>query len=93
MEQVAIRAWGNSQGIRITKEMMDKMGLKISDLLDIEATDNEIILRKAFKHKSFEERMAEYNNEISVCDFDWGEPLGREIRVCLNMIEKIYMKY
>ena len=30
-------------------------------------------------HKSFEERLAEYNGEISVCDFDWGEPMGREL--------------
>jgi hypothetical protein len=28
---------------------------------------------KTFKHRSFEERLAEYNGEISVCDFDWGE--------------------
>ena len=30
-------------------------------------------------HKSFEERLAEYGGEITVCDFDWGEPKGREI--------------
>ncbi len=30
-------------------------------------------------HKSFEERLAEYNGEIAVCDFDWGEPVGREM--------------
>jgi antitoxin MazE len=38
-----------------------------------------IILRKSFKHKTFKERLAEYNGEISVCDFDWGEPVGKEI--------------
>lgn len=26
-----------------------------------------------FKHKSFEERLNEYNGKITVCDFDWGE--------------------
>ena len=31
------------------------------------------------KYKTFEERVAEYNGEISVCDFDWGEPVGKEI--------------
>ncbi len=34
MEQVAIRSWGNSQGIRIPKDILDKMQLKISDVLD-----------------------------------------------------------
>ena len=29
--------------------------------------------RKQFVHKTFEERLAEYNGEISICDFGWGE--------------------
>ena len=79
MEQVAIRSWGNSQGIRIPKNILDKMQLKISDVLDIEVKDDTIILKKQFVHRTFEERLAEYNGEITVCDFDWGEPAGREI--------------
>lgn len=46
-EQVMIRQWGDSQGIRIPK----------------------------FKHKTFEERLAEYHGEISVGDFDWGDDI------------------
>ena len=79
MEQVAIRSWGNSQGIRIPKNILDKMQLKISDVLNIEVKDDTIILKKQFVHRTFEERLAEYNGEITVCDFDWGEPAGREI--------------
>ena len=79
MEQVAIRAWGNSQGIRIPKDILEMMQLKNSDILNIEVIDDAIVLRKQFVHKSFEERLAAYNGEISVCDFDWGEPVGREI--------------
>ncbi len=79
MEQVAIRAWGNSQGIRIPKDILEKLNLKVSDILDIEIDNDSIILKKPFVHKTFEERLAEYNGEISVCDFDWGEPIGREM--------------
>lgn len=79
MEQVTIRSWGNSQGIRIPKDILEKMQLKVSDVLDIEIENDKIVLRKQFVHKSFEERLAEYNGEISVCDFDWGDPVGREI--------------
>ncbi len=79
MEQVAIRAWGNSQGIRIPKDILEKLNLKVSDVLDIEIENDSIVLRKQFVHKTFEERLAEFNGEISVCDFDWGEPVGREI--------------
>ena len=79
MERVAIRSWGNSQGVRIPKNILEQMQLKISDVLDLEVKDDAIVLRKQFVHKSFEERLAEYNGEITVCDFDWGEPVGREI--------------
>ena len=79
MEHAVIRSWGNSQGIRIPKDILVKMDLKVSDVLDIEIENDSIVLRKQFVHKSFEERLAEYNGEITICDFDWGEPVGREI--------------
>lgn len=31
------------------------------------------------KHKTFEERVAEYGGKVSVCDFEWGEPAGGEM--------------
>ncbi len=77
--EVAIRSWGNSQGIRIPKEILDRMQLKVSDKLDVTIENDSIVLKKAFSHKTFEERLAEYNGEISICDFEWGEPAGREL--------------
>ena len=32
-----------------------------------------------FEHKSFGERLKEYDGEIEVYEFDWGKPEGREI--------------
>lgn len=79
MDQVAIKAWGNSQGIRIPKDILDQLQLKVSDILEIEIENDAIVLRKQFKHKTFEERLAEYNGKISACDFDWGDPKGKEL--------------
>ena len=79
MEQAAIRAWGNSQGIRISRKVMEQLDLKVSDVLDISVENNALVLRKSFNHKKFEDRLAEYNGEITVSSFDWGEPAGREL--------------
>lgn len=79
MEQVAIKSWGNSQGIRISKKVLDALDLKVSDVLDVIVENNSIVLRKNFKHKTFEERLAEYDGKIEVCEFEWGEPVGREM--------------
>ncbi|MBR1599766.1 MAG: AbrB/MazE/SpoVT family DNA-binding domain-containing protein [Lachnospiraceae bacterium] len=78
-QQVAIKPWGNSQGIRIPKNILEKLNIEVSDVLQIGVENDSIVLRKAFKHKTFEERVAEYNGEISICDFDWGEPEGKEL--------------
>lgn len=78
-EQVTVRPWGNSQGIRIPKNILEKLNIGISDTLQIEIEDDAIVLKKTFKHKTFEERVAEYDGKISVCDFDWGEPVGKEL--------------
>jgi antitoxin MazE len=79
MDQVAIRTWGNSQGIRIPKDILEKMQLKTMDILDISIENDAIVLRKRFRHKNFEERLAEYEGKISVTDFNWGKPKGREL--------------
>ncbi|WP_167541207.1 hypothetical protein [Pseudobutyrivibrio ruminis] len=34
---------------------------------------------KLFEHKSFSERLKEYDGEIEVYEFDWGESVGREM--------------
>ncbi len=79
MKQVAIRAWGNSQGIVLPKELMNELGLKVSDVLELEIEDQSIILRKSYKHKKFEERLEAYGGAISTIQYDWGTPKGREL--------------
>ena len=79
MEQVTLRPWGNSQGICIPKKILNELDIQVSDTLQIDVRNESIVLTKAFKHKSFEERLQEYDNPISVYPFDWGEPEGREI--------------
>ena len=79
MTQVAVKQWGNSQGIRIPKSILDELGVGVSDMLQMCVEDGAIVLRKSYKHKTFEERLAEYDNKISACEYDWGEPQGKEI--------------
>ncbi len=79
MHQVTVKKWGNSQGVRIPKEILDEMNIHISDVLQLEVSDNSIILKKVFQHKTYEQRVAENGGEVSSFIYDWGEPLGREV--------------
>lgn len=74
-----IKAWGNSQGIRLSKSVLAQANIEINDTVQIEASENVIILRKVFRHKTFEERLAEYDGKMDIQNFDWGEPAGREM--------------
>lgn len=79
MSEVTVTSWGNSQGIRIPKAVLDRLNIHVSDTLQMDVKNDTIVLRKKLPHKSFEERLADYNGEISVYSYDWGEPEGREI--------------
>ena len=79
ISQTTVKAWGNSQGIRLRKSVLAQANIEINDTVQIEASENVIILRKVFRHKTFEDRLAEYDGIIEVQNFDWGEPAGREM--------------
>ena len=47
-----VKAWGNGQGVRFSKEILDPAGIHIDDILDVQIKDGSIILTKKFKHKT-----------------------------------------
>ena len=78
--QTQVKAWGNSQGIRIPKEILQTAGISLEEILDITVTNGVITLAKAMKHKTLEERAAEYNGQLNLDgEYDWGTPVGREV--------------
>ena len=78
--QTQVKAWGNSQGIRIPKEILQTAGISLEEILDISVTNGVITLVKTIKHKTLEERAAEYNGQLNLDgEYDWGTPVGREV--------------
>lgn len=75
-----VKAWGNSQGIRIPQEILKEIRIKTNDFLEIEVVNDEIILRKKDRHRTLAERIAKAGGSLEhVSEYDWGEPVGREI--------------
>ncbi|MCR5594628.1 MAG: AbrB/MazE/SpoVT family DNA-binding domain-containing protein [Lachnospiraceae bacterium] len=78
--QTQVKAWGNSQGIRLPKEVLQEASFSLDDYLDIKVSEGMITLVKPFRHQTLEERAAMYGGELSLDgEFDWGKPVGREI--------------
>ena len=52
MASTAVKQWGNSAGVRISKEILEKSNIQIDDVLDIKtALNGTITLQKRNKKK------------------------------------------
>lgn len=75
-----VKEWGNSQGIRLPKEILKSAGIALNDILDVTVSDGVITLAKPFRHVTLEERAAEFGGKLMLDgEYDWGEPVGREV--------------
>ena len=78
--QVQVKEWGNGQGIRLSKEILKSAGISLNEVLDVKVSNGVITLMKPFRHKTLEERAAEFNGKLMLDgEYDWGEPVGREV--------------
>ena len=78
--KVTLKRWGNSQGIRLSKDILDESGISIDDILDVEVSEGRIILVKPFRHKTLEERAAKFGGRLNLDgEDDWVTPEGREV--------------
>ena len=75
-----VKKWGNSQGIRLSKEILKSAGIEVNDILDITVSHGSITLSKPFRHKTLEERAEEFDGNLMLDgEYDWGDPVGREV--------------
>lgn len=86
--QTIIRRWGNSQGIRLSKEILSQMNLKEDDTIGISIYDGKMTIEKVNKTKylNLAERLeAFYKRPIdeiyveNTQEVDVGDPKGNEI--------------
>lgn len=78
--EVQLKEWGNSQGIRFSKDVLREAGFACNDTLYMDVSDGVIVLSKLRRHKTLEERVAENGGKLNLNgEYDWGDPVGREI--------------
>ena len=78
--QTQIVKWGNGQGIRIPKTILQDLGIHINDYFKVTVEGERIILEKTFRHQTLEERAEAFGGKLGPYEeFEWGEPEGREV--------------
>lgn len=83
--EATIAKWGNSQGIRIPRTLMEQMNLNLNDKVEISVADNIMCIKKSRQYQNLKERMEAFYNEpienifVQSTEEDWGAPTGNEV--------------
>jgi len=77
-----VQKWGNSQGVRIPKTILDELLLKEDDQVELSTENDAIIIKKATRKRrakvSLEELFANYSGSYTSEEWDTGKPVGKE---------------
>lgn len=74
-----LQKWGNSQGIRIPKLILESLRWNGGEQLVINAENDRIVIERAAKRKNIKELFADFQGEYTPVEVDWGKPVGEEV--------------
>ena len=77
-----IQKWGNSQGLRITKNLLAEAQLDVGDEVDISVKEGMMVVSPARRIRgrySLKELVESIPEGYKSCEAQWGEPTGKEI--------------
>lgn len=78
--QVQIKSWGNSQGIRLSREFLASAGIRPNDTLNAEIVDGKIVLSPCFRHRPLRERAEAFGGQLHLSEeLPRDEPKGSEV--------------
>ena len=82
-----IQKWGNSQGIRIPKALLEGLGIRENDRVELVPSGDTLTIKRAVMapHKTLEERLTAFYGKpveeierIPDSEVDWGKAEGCE---------------
>ena len=78
-----IQKWGNSQGVRLPKAILDELFLQENDQVEIETEKDSIIIKRAARKrrakKSIDELFKDYKGKYKCEELSSGRPVGKEV--------------
>jgi len=80
--QLHIQMWGNSAGIRLPKHMLEEIGAKVGECLDVTLTGHSIVLRTARPRYTLADLLAACDLSAPAPDLgEWDniQPVGQEV--------------
>ena len=76
-----IQKWGNSQGLRFTKALLQEAQINVGDEVSVSVANGRIIVEPATKVRGkydLKELVSRIPHEYQAEGLDWGEAVGKE---------------
>ena len=78
--QVQVKQWGNSHGIRFSKEFLEQAHISPNDTLNVELINGQVVMTPVFRHLSLRERAAAFGGKLNLSDeIRREDPVGGEV--------------
>jgi antitoxin MazE len=73
-----VQRWGNSQGLRLSKQLLEQANIAVGEDIEIVAKEGQIILKKTKKF-DLAEMVSRMPKDYQVQEESFGEPVGKEV--------------
>jgi antitoxin MazE len=76
-----VQKWGNSQGLRLAKQVLEEARISVGDLVDVSTQDGVIVIAPAKRirgKQSLQELVSRIPKNYKAREVKWGDPVGRE---------------
>ena len=77
-----IQKWGNSQGVRLAKNILADVGLNVGDEVQISVKNKAITIspvKTKRRRYNLEDLVARIPKDYQPSEIEWGEPVGKEV--------------
>jgi antitoxin MazE len=76
-----IQKWGNSQGLRVSKEVLEKAQIGLGDEVQVSVRGGRIVVEPLTKVRGrykLKDLLARIPKDYRAEEIDWGSPVGKE---------------
>jgi antitoxin MazE len=76
-----VQKWGNSQGLRLAKQVLEEARISVGDSVDVSTRDGVIVIapvRRVRGKQSLQELVSRIPKNYKPREVEWGKPVGRE---------------
>jgi len=77
-----VQKWGNSQGVRLSKELLSDVEINVGDAVDVAVRDGALVVtpvRRVRGGHDLRELVRRIPKDYRPEELDWGLPVGREV--------------